>query len=203
MWRFLVPAGLSLLYVLIAAGSLGFSALVYTRLSAEEPIATLYFNKVDKQKYVGFLARQLGEKEKHFKQYEILGDQWRIDARFIKMRSWANVIGFDSRYNLERLEGRYQKIADQNSMPTLAHDLGEEKKVEVPEFLMKYNFLMDTEFGSSAYKEIDVDSFYTVYRTQSGVIIREDDRPDFTLDEKNQKKPSLSDRIKSRFKKSN
>lgn len=148
----------------------GFSLLTYTRLTDEEPIAEVYFDKVGDKEYMAFLSEK---SNKNPATYKIYGDQWRIDAYFLKLRPWVNILGFDARYNLERFEGRYEKVRDQNNLPRLSHDLGESSLFQIPELFLKYNFLIDTEYGSSAYKEIDVGNIYTVYRTQSGVIIRE------------------------------
>ncbi len=174
--------GLSVIFALawplVSLFFLGLSVLTYTRLTDEDPIATVYFDRIGDKEYAGFLSETDGKKHEDDREYKILGDQWRIDAQFIKLRPWANIIGFDSRYNLERFEGRYKKVQDQNTLQRMAYDLGEEKTVRIPDFFIKYNIFIDAEYGSSSYKNIDVKSVYTVYRTQSGIIIRELPRPE-------------------------
>ena len=44
--------------------------------------------------------------------YAVLGDQWRLDAQFLKWHYWASLVGLKSYYRLERLEGRYRSVAD-------------------------------------------------------------------------------------------
>ena len=96
-------------YIVISSGFAGLSLASYYRLSDEKPIASLYFTPKGKQHYQAHLT--IGEQAPSTAYtYEILGDQWRIDAYFIKLAAWANVFGADAKYNLERLEGRYQSI---------------------------------------------------------------------------------------------
>jgi hypothetical protein len=183
MKKFILAVIFALAWPLVSLFFLGLSVLTYTRLTDEDPIATVYFNKTTDKEYVGFLSETDGKKREDEREYKILGDQWRIDAQFIKLRPWANIIGFDSRYNLERFEGRYRRIQDQNTLPKMAYDLGEEKTVSIPDFFIKYNIFIDAEYGSSSYKDIDVKSVYTVYRTQSGIIIRETPRSEENADD--------------------
>ena len=60
-----------------------------------------------------------------------LGDQWRIDAEFLKWKYWATLLGIDSQYRLDRLEGRYRTAAAQNTQPNLAHDSGRRQRSTV------------------------------------------------------------------------
>ena len=78
-------------------------ALTYSTLTKESIVATMKFEKVPNQEmvYVGHLFSDTGSK---LGDYKIYGDQWRVDASFIKMKYWANVLGVDSKYILDRLE---------------------------------------------------------------------------------------------------
>jgi hypothetical protein len=105
----------------------------------------------------------------------VLGDQWRVDAEFLKWKYWALLFGLDSQYRLDRLEGRYRSTAEQNSAPNIAHDLAGGTALDVVGVagaLGTWNFLIDATYGSSTYEEIDTASVYNVYRTQTGIITR-------------------------------
>ena len=94
----------------------------------------------------------------------VYGDQWRVDAEFLKWKYWALLLGLDSQYRLDRLEGRYRSVVDQNSQPKLAHDLRDETAVDVvslAEGLGRWNFLIDASYGSSTYQDIDPANVYT------------------------------------------
>ncbi|HVS26848.1 MAG TPA: hypothetical protein VHE58_06055 [Burkholderiales bacterium] len=163
----------SLLVLLLLAGSL-FSAWIYTynRLTAETLIAEISFDRIGKQVYKANLARgDLCAVEA----YTIYGDQWRIDAEFLKWKYWANLLGLDSLYRLNRIEGRYQNVEDQNNKPKHAYELGSKTALDIvgiAKALGRFNFLLDAAYGSSTYKDIETDNIFKVYKTQIGIITR-------------------------------
>lgn len=140
-------------------------ALTYSSLTEEKVIATITFDAVDNQKdvYIAHLYKPDGFK---MGDYKIYGDQWRMDAGFIKMEYWANVFGVDSRYILNRFEGRYNDIEKQNVHKHQAYQL------ESDALINTFSFLVDTTYGSSVYKEIKTDTVYTVLKTQTGLMVR-------------------------------
>jgi hypothetical protein len=171
----------SLLLVLLfaAASILLLTATVYTyaRLTAETLIAELKFDAAGDRQYIAYLKTGDRCTERTF---PVLGDQWRVDAEFLKWKYWALLLGLDSQYRLDRLEGRYRTAAEQNSQPNVAHDLSERTAVDVvalAESLGSWNFLLDATYGSSTYQDIDVDNVYYVYRTTTGLITRYEPRP--------------------------
>ena len=155
------------------------TATVYTydRLTAETLIAELRFDATGERQYVAHL--RTGDRCTD-RSLIVLGDQWRVDAEFLKWKYWALLLGLDSQYRLDRLEGRYRTASEQNSQPNLAHDLSERTAVDVvalAESLGSWNFLLDATYGSSTYQDIDVGNVYYVYRTQTGIITRFEPRP--------------------------
>ena len=86
---------------------LAFNFNTFHRLTAEEPIAELRFTRVGQQAYEVVL--RYGDFCKP-ETYRLYGDQWRLDAEFLKWRPWANLLGFDAMYRIERLGGRYLDI---------------------------------------------------------------------------------------------
>jgi hypothetical protein len=156
------------------------TATVYTydRLTAETLIAELRFDATGDRQYMAHLTTgdRCGERT-----FPVAGDQWRVDAEFLKWKYWALLLGLDSQYRLDRLEGRYRSVADQNSQPNVAHDLSERTAVDLvslAESLGSWNFLLDATYGSSTFQDIDVANNYYVYRTQTGIITRHEPRPE-------------------------
>jgi hypothetical protein len=155
------------------------TATIYTydRLTGETLIAELRFDATGDRQYVAHLRTGDRCEDRTFPLY---GDQWRVDAEFLKWKYWALLLGLDSQYRLDRLEGRYRSAAEQNSQPNLAHELRERTAVDVgslAESLGSWNFLLDATYGSSTYQDIDVDNVYYVYRTTTGIITRHEPRP--------------------------
>jgi len=98
----------------------------------------------------------------------------------LKWQYWALLLGLDSQYRLDRLEGRYRLVEDQNAAPKIAHDLGDDTAVDVVSIartLGSWNFLLDATYGTSTYEDIDPARVYRVYRTTTGIITRSEPRP--------------------------
>ena len=72
-----------------------FSAAIYTYavLTDEAEIAEIYFEPIGAQHYLAHLATGGGCKRREF---EVFGDQWRIDAEFLKWKNWVLYFGLDA-----------------------------------------------------------------------------------------------------------
>ena len=168
----LVAVFAALFVVLLAA-----TVFTYNRLTSETLIAELRFDALGNRQYVAHLRTGDRCDERTF---PVFGDQWRVDAEFLKWKYWALVLGLDSQYRLDRLEGRYRSAVEQNSAPNVAHDLKPPNAVDVVELagaLGSWNFLLDATYGSSTYQDIDTTNVYYVYRTTTGIITRFEPRP--------------------------
>ena len=151
---------------------LGSNLYTFHRLTDESPVAELQFRKIAAQEYEVTIS--YGD-FCHPEKYLLHGDQWRMDAQFLKWRPWANLIGFDSMYRIERLGGRYIDVRDENSSRRLAYRLYPEEMVDLSAMLDSYNGRLspvDTLYGSSVYDSMQEGILYRVYRTQSGLLVR-------------------------------
>lgn len=169
--------GLVALFAALSIVLLTATIYTYHRLSSETLIAELRFDATGDRQYVAHL--RTGDRCED-RQFPLYGDQWRIDAEFLKWKYWALLFGLDSQYRLDRLEGRYRSAADQNSQRKVAHALNERTAVDLvalAESLGSWNFLLDATYGSSTYQDIDVANVYYVYRTTTGIITRHERRP--------------------------
>ncbi|WP_417360528.1 hypothetical protein [Gallaecimonas pentaromativorans] len=167
LWRLLL---LSLLSGLLVSSLLFFALYrTYDRLGAETAIATVRFKELSPQHYQLFLATPGSCAERSF---PIQGDDWRIDARFIKWPNWLTVLGLEPQYRLDRVEGRFRDIDQANNTPHHAYALSPRTWVK-PGWLDKLHFLIDTDYGSSVYASMDGNKQYVVYRSPSGLFTRE------------------------------
>lgn len=169
--------GLAVVLAALCVVLLAATVYTYERLTAETLIAELRFDRSGERQYIAYLRTGDRCDERTF---PLFGDQWRVDAEFLKWKYWALLLGLDSQYRLDRLEGRYRSTAEQNSQPNVAHDLAERTAVDLVSLaaaLGRWNFLLDATYGSSTYQDIDVDNVYYVYRTTTGIITRHEPRP--------------------------
>jgi hypothetical protein len=168
----LLPISGLLLGSLALALLLASNLYTYHRLTAEAPIAELRFRQVGPQQYEAWIA--WGD-FCHEQQFLLYGDQWRLDAQFLKWRPWANLLGFDAMYRIERLGGRYGSLTEENSGQHLAHELHDAERIDLPAILARYSGSfspVDTLYGSSVYDSMDEGRLYRVYRGQSGLLVR-------------------------------
>jgi hypothetical protein len=150
------------------------SASVYSfhALTDETLIAELEFDRLGAQNYLAHVRTAdfcLAE------EFPVYGDQWRIDAQFLKWRTWATLLGLDSHYRLERLEGRYRNVDEQNTLRTFAHGLAAPSAIDIGALsgkLGRVNFLADASYGSSTYHDINTGLVYLVYKSPTGLLTR-------------------------------
>jgi hypothetical protein len=150
----------------------GWNLHTFHRLTDEAPIARLRFTEMSPQHYAVELRSGDFCKPRHF---ELDGDQWRLDARFLKWKPMANLFGLDAMYRLDRLGGRYSNIQTANSRQSVAYDIGDKPALDLTDYLDEKWLSwspVDTLFGSSVYETIDPAYQYTVYRSQSGLLVR-------------------------------
>ncbi len=144
----------------------------YSRLTYERPVATLEFEQRAPQRYVATLTRLPGLETETF---ELAGDEWQVDARVLKWTGFANVLGLDSRYRLERLAGRYRDIEQERTAPRSVYSLGKEPPIDLWELAKAHPswfWFLDGLYGSATYLPMANGAQYEVTLTQSGLIAR-------------------------------
>ena len=163
---------LLVLFLLISASLLGSNILTYHRLTHETPIAAIYVEQLNKQHYrVDLLHLDNCNKTS----YTLQGDEWQIDARIIKWHGWANILGLDASFQLDRISGRYQNIEQQRmNLPTV-FVLEAKQEYDLWALKKKYQWLpwLDAEYGQSVFLAMKDNQSYQLYMTQSGIIARE------------------------------
>lgn len=146
----------------------------YQRLSYEQVIADVYIRKLSMQKFQLSMAFSEDDVDQHY--YQIQGDQWQLDARILKWKGWANLLGLDSYYQLDRLHGRYRDIDQARQATPSLHDLSQPPRGldiwRLKQLLRdKINFV-DTLFGQSVFMPMQDGAHYQVSIGQSGLLVR-------------------------------
>jgi hypothetical protein len=176
--RRLIRISVSLAVSAVLGFALLLTASIYSfyTLTDETLIAELEFDRLGQQ---NFLAHVRTADFCSAEQFPVYGDQWRIDAQFLKWRYWASLLGLESQYRLERLEGRYRDTAQQNTRRTLAHELASPSAIDIGALsgrLGRVNFLADASYGSSTYHDIDPGLIYLIYKSPTGLLTRTRER---------------------------
>ena len=108
--------------------------------------------------------------------FAVAGDQVLVDARILKWRYFANVLGFHTQYELDRLTGRYIDIEDERTRDRTVHALHTEKTLDLYDLVERYSplaLLVDTEYGSATYIEVDRPARFEVRVSTTGLLVRE------------------------------
>ena len=164
----------ALLMLAIAAllGALSLNMHTYARLTHEAPVAELSFVWIEPGRYLASLTLPDAE---IVEQYELRGEEWQIDARILKWRGLANLLGLDAQFRLERLSGRYRDLGEELNAERTVYDLSDNPGVDIWSMVDRYGQWLpwtDAVYGSATYLPMTDDAVYRVSITQSGLIAR-------------------------------
>jgi hypothetical protein len=167
--------------LLLSAAFLGIAGLIfvvgtnlhtYARLTYETPIAELVFQSTGPQRYRVTIARiPSGDMQV----FMMNGDEWQLDARVLKWKSWATLLGLDAQYRMERLAGRYRDIEQEKSAPRSVYGLSDNPGIDLWAWAQDHPTwlpFVDSVYGSATYLPMADGARYRVSLTQSGLIAR-------------------------------
>ena len=160
--------GLGLAGIAAITGSIGLNVYGYQRLTWETPVAEVHVIQALKQGWVVSLR----EPNQAAQEFYLAGDQWRLEAQVIKWDSWANLLGLDSQYRLERLSGRYRDINQAKQTPPTAYDLQADHSPLLDRIPSEWQPWVDTHYGNGVYMSLTADAHYPISISQNGLIAR-------------------------------
>ncbi len=161
--------------VLMTAGGIvalaGLNLRTYKRLTAEQYVAQITLAQVGPQQFTATVTTPDGAEPKTF---DLMGDDWQLDARVIKFPGWANVAGLDAVYRLDRLAGRYEDVSQEMSGVRSVYALAENPGLDVWKLARNRGqaLQIDTSFGSSVYHPMADGAQYEISMTQSALVSR-------------------------------
>ncbi|WP_298158406.1 hypothetical protein [Brevundimonas sp.] len=179
--------GAALTAMALGAALLGQNVQTYARLTHERPVATLSIRQLAPQYFEVVVTQPAaGDLPARTAVYPVNGDEWRMEAQVLKWKPWANVVGLDSQYRLDRLSGRYRNIEQERTGARSVHALsGGDVKTgalayvpwtlnvwDVARRYRRYVDAVDTLYGSAAYMPMADGATYEVWITQSGLVAR-------------------------------
>jgi hypothetical protein len=177
MLRFLRRTVLALvLVVLLLAGLLAGTVFLgvqgYRALTREDLAAFLYVKPTGPQRFEATVRFPDGKEAR----YDLAGDEIYVDARILKWKPMANVVGLHTAYELDRISGRYRGIEDERAKPRTVHELGRSKPVDLFALRKRYDFLgevFDAEYGSGTFVPVSKEAALEVRVSTTGLLIRE------------------------------
>lgn len=161
-----------LVFLLLAALAALFasSLLGYRRLTTETVLADLSARQLEPRRFAVRIDYPDGSR----RSVEVFGEQWQLDARVIKWKPSAVVLGLPALYRVERISGRYVDVADENTQVRSAIALDAPGRVDL--FRLKQDFprwldWVDASYGSAAYLPLVDGGNYRVSLSPLGGLI--------------------------------
>ncbi|WP_420471418.1 hypothetical protein [Brevundimonas sp. FT23042] len=176
--------GAGFLAAAMIATLLALDVQTYSRLTFERPVATVTTRQIGPQYFEATVMQTANGEDlpAATNLYPLHGDEWRIEAQVLKWKPWANVLGLNTQYRLDRLSGRYQSIQQEINAERSVHPLaitdndnGLPWKISAWDAARKYRKYVDavdTLYGGAAYMPMADGARYEVWITQSGLIAR-------------------------------
>jgi hypothetical protein len=143
----------------------------YQRLTFEQAAGELQFARTGERQFNAVLTYPSGERAS----FALRGDEWQVDARVLKWRAFANIVGFDTAYRLERISGRYSRIEDERAQPRTVYALNPPQRIDPWDLAHRYRSWLpwlDAIYGSATFLPMADGALYEIKVSQSGLIAR-------------------------------
>ena len=165
-----VVIGAILLATVALAVAVAFNLHSYHRLTYEQPVATLAFTALGPREFHTTLTEAGGRVITAV----LRGDEWELSARVLKWTGPANLLGFNALYRLDRLEGRYRNLAQEQHDYHTAVDLSGSGGLDLWSFARMHSWLpwVDASYGSATYLPMAAGAVYRVSMSQTGLVAR-------------------------------
>jgi hypothetical protein len=167
--------GLTGLLLLEAAGlcvAVLLNLHTYSRLTYETPVAEVRFQERSNQHFWAYVT--LGRAEAMI--FDIRGDEWQLDARVLKWKGTALLLGSDTLYRLDRLSGRYRDISQERKQPRSVYSfVGEGVGLDIWSLIQRYSRWVpwvDAVYGNAAYVPMADGARFIVSIGASGLVAR-------------------------------
>jgi hypothetical protein len=157
---------LSVCTALIAA-----NLLTYQRLSFEQAAGELQLTQTGPRQFSAVLTYPNGAHAA----FALLGDEWQVDARVLKWHAFANMLGFDTAYRLERISGRYARVEDERSQARSVYALNPPQRIDPWALVHSYHTWVpwiDAHYGSATFLPMADGALYEIKVSQSGLVAR-------------------------------
>ena len=160
--------------LLLALAALAATLMVglqgYRALTFEELAATVRTEPVAPQRFRATIILP----DHRLAMYELAGDAFYLDAHILKWHPWANLLGLHTVYELDRVAGRYNAVADERTQPHTAYELARSKPVDL--YLMARRRLLgplvDAEYGSATFVSARQPTELELRISTSGLLFR-------------------------------
>jgi len=163
---------LFVLAVLLAAT--GMALRGYRLLAEETPVVEIDAHILSPQRWALTLTWPDGSTRRE----ALAGDDWRLEAVVLKWKLPALLAGLPPLYRLDRLDGRYDDVAQERSAPRTVIDLGDGNGFDLLSLHRQYPTalpMVDALYGSGTFLPLVDGGHYSVSLSRTGALLA---RPD-------------------------
>ncbi len=167
-----VLAALLLLALGALSGTLALGMQGYRALTREVVAAHLSVRPTGAQRFTATFRFADGRQAT----YDIAGDEIYVDARILKWKPMANLLGLHTAYELDRVAGRYRDIQQERIAPRTLYALGLDRPVDLFGLRRRHTFLeplLDAEYGSATYVPVARPAELDLRVSTTGLLMRE------------------------------
>jgi hypothetical protein len=166
--------GVTAIAAAAVAALVAFNLRSYSRLTYEQPVLSVEFQTLAPQRFTATVT-PAGHADPQ--RFELAGDEWMVDARVLKWHGFANVLGLDAYYRLERISGRYRDLEQERTAPRSVYSLHEESRFDLWSFAQAHRGwipFVDGFYGSATFLPMANGARYQVTLSQTGLLARPD-----------------------------
>lgn len=164
--------GLALLLVGVLLVTLGVATRGYQTLTREVAAARVSVLPTGPQRFQAHFRLPDGQ----LRTFALLGDEIYVDARILKWKAIANLLGLHTAYELDRVAGRYVALAQEQTRPRTVFSLAQDSPVNLFHLRQRYAMLaplLDVEYGSATFVPADRPALFEIRVSTTGLLIRE------------------------------
>jgi len=161
----LLLLALAALAATVTVGLQGYRALTF-----EEVAATVRTEPVAPQRFRATITLP----DHRLAMYDLAGDAFYVDAHVLKWHPWASLLGLRTVYELDRVAGRYNAVADERTQPHTAYELARSKPVDLFSMARRRLLgpLVDAEYGSATFVAATRPAIFEVRVSTTGLLAR-------------------------------
>ena len=163
--------GLLLLSLGALAGTISAGMIGYRALTREDVAAHIAVKPAGAKRFQATFRFPDGRQAT----YQLAGDEIYVDAHIIKWHPYANMIGLHTAYELDRIAGRYQVLADEQAREHTVQSLARSKPIDLFQLARRSRLLsplVDAEYGSATFIGAKEPATFEVRVSTTGLLIR-------------------------------
>lgn len=162
--------GLLLVALAALAGALAVGLQGYRALTLETLAATVTTEPVGRQRFRATIVFP----DRRIAMYDLAGDAFYVDAHILKWHPLVNLLGLHTAYELDRVAGRYNEVAEERARLHTVFSLARSRPFDLFGIARRglLGPLVDAEYGSAAFIAATRPARYEVRVSTTGLLMR-------------------------------